>query len=144
LLATRDKGGDIVNIAQVTFPAPVAVEAPMNIMGAAGDVLPTIGGGLLATVLLFLVWRNMKALRGRAEDMQLLAARMNPAQLGAGGELSLAGYGYGESDVPELQQLNSPQAKVQERIRLMAEEKPEELASLVNTWLHEDEKGRRR
>jgi flagellar biosynthesis/type III secretory pathway M-ring protein FliF/YscJ len=118
----------------------------MDIMGTAGDVLPTVAGGLLALVLLFLVWRNMKALRGRAEDMQLLAARMGTARLGPGGERAMAGGfgGFGETDSPELSALNSPQAKVQERIRLMAEERPEELAGLVNTWLHEDEKGRRR
>ena len=148
-IAVADGGrGDIVNVQQVTFPASAglaATAAGPNIMGMLGDIIPTVAGGILALVLLVLVWRNMRALRGRAEDMQLLAARMTPAQLGSG-ELAMAGAygGYGEAEVPELAALSSPQAKVQERIRLMAEERPEELAGLVNTWLHEDEKGRRR
>jgi flagellar biosynthesis/type III secretory pathway M-ring protein FliF/YscJ len=134
-------------MAPATFAAATAPLATgPDVMALAGDVLPTVAGGLLAVVLLFLVWRNMRALRGRAEDMQLLAARMHPAQLGPG-ELAAAGSfggGYLEADVPELAQLNSPQAKVQERIRLMAEDRPDELANLVTTWLHEDEKARRR
>jgi flagellar biosynthesis/type III secretory pathway M-ring protein FliF/YscJ len=90
----------------------------------------------------------MRALRGRAEDMQLLASRMGRAQLGPG-ELAAAGAGAGsggyyEADLAELAPMSSPQAKVTERIRLMAEDKPDELANLVTTWLHEDEKGRRR
>jgi flagellar biosynthesis/type III secretory pathway M-ring protein FliF/YscJ len=114
-------------------------------MGLAGDIVPTVVGGLLALVLLFLVWRNMRALRGRAEDMQLLAARFAPPQLGAG-EPAMAGAfgGAFDADLPELVPMNSPQAKVQERIRLMAEDHPEDLANLVTTWLHEDEKQRRR
>ena len=135
---------DNFQVLQAKFKVAEPVEAGLP-TAMIGDIVPTAAGGLLAVVLLFLVWRNMKALRGRAEDMQLLAARMNPAQLGPG-ELSMAG-GYGsfaDADMPELMSANSPQAKVQERIRLMAEEKPEELAGLVNTWLHEDEKGRRR
>jgi flagellar M-ring protein FliF len=138
---------DTFQVLPAKFPTadPAAAAGGMDIMKMAGEVIPTVAGGMLALVLLFLVWRNMKALRGRAEDMQLLAARMNPAQLGAG-ELAMAGghLGYGDSELPELTPMNSPQAKVQERIRLMAEERPEELAGLVNTWLHEDEKGRRR
>jgi flagellar M-ring protein FliF len=137
---------DTFKVLPAKFPTvDAAATAGPDVMAMAGDIVPTVAGGLLALVLLFLVWRNMKALRGRAEDMQLLAARMNPAQLGAGGVALAGGFGdYQVADVAELAQLNSPQAKVQERIRLMAEEKPEELAGLVNTWLHEDEKGRRR
>jgi flagellar M-ring protein FliF len=142
-----DGRGDVIELAPAKFA--VADEAALvggpDIMGVVGDVVPTVGGGLLAVVLLFLVWRNMRALRGRAEDMQLLAARMGQPQLGPG-EMAMAGAGAGyyEHDLPELAPMSSPQAKVQERIRLMAEDKPDELASLVTTWLHEDEKGRRR
>jgi flagellar M-ring protein FliF len=147
-IATVEEGGrgDTVELAQAAFQAtlPAAAAGP-DIMVMVGEVVPTVAGGLLALVLLVLVWRNMRALKGRAEDMQLMTARMAHAQLGPG-EMAMAG-GYGgfmEAGLPEMPTLDSPQAKVQERIRLMADEKPEELASLVNTWLHEDEKGRRR
>lgn len=140
--------GDTVVVKAVTFPAVTAAAdaAGPDIMGMVGGAVPTVAGVLLALVLLFLVWRNMKALRGRAEDMQLLAHRLAPAQLGAG-EFAMAGAdggGYREADVTELPVLNSPQAKVAERIRLMADDRPEELANLVQTWLHEDEKPKRR
>jgi len=71
---------------------------------------------------------------------------MGKPQLGPG-ELAVAGArggGFYEADLADLAPLNNPQLKVQERIRLMAEDRPDELAGLVNTWLHEDEKGRRR
>jgi len=133
-------------VSSARFPVAVVADAGLP-TAMIGDIVPTVAGGLLALILLFLVWRNMKALRGRAEDMQLLAARMSPAQLGSG-ELAMAGAGgYGgfdESGIPEIAPLSSPQAKVQERMRLMAEERPEEIAALVTTLLHEDKKGRRR
>jgi flagellar M-ring protein FliF len=141
-----DGRGDVVEIAPAKFPASSAAITPSSdIMGTVGGIVPTVAGGLLALVLLFLVWRNMRALRGRAEDMQLLAARSTQAQLGPGAAMAMAGFGgYSEAEVAELAPLNSPQSKVQERIRLMAEDRPEDLANLVNTWLHEDDKGSRR
>jgi flagellar M-ring protein FliF len=137
--------GDIVEMLPAKFAvAAAAVETGPDMLGMAGDIVPTVVGGILALVLLFLVWRNMRALRGRAEDMQLLAARVSHAQLGSG-ELAMAGGhgGYLDADA-DMPALGSPQARVQERIRLMAEDKPDELANLVTTWLHDDEKGRRR
>jgi flagellar M-ring protein FliF len=139
--------GDTIVVKPVTFPAAAAALATgPDIMSMVGGAVPTVAGVILALVLLFLVWRNMRALRGRAEDMTLLAHRMSMPQLGAG-ERALAGAEGGsfrEAEVAEFPVLNSPQAKVAERIRLMADDRPEELANLVQTWLHEDEKPKRR
>jgi hypothetical protein len=51
---------------------PLASAGP-DLFSTLGGVVPTVGGALLAGALLFLVWRNMKALRGRAEEIQLNA-----------------------------------------------------------------------
>jgi flagellar M-ring protein FliF len=138
--------GDTVSVSQVAFAAAAAPlpEAGMDVMGMAGDILPTIGGGILALVLLLLVWRNMGALRGRAEDMQLIASRMQLQALGSGGGYEPALAAAGRLDPAELPVANSAQAKIQERLRLMAEDKPDELVGLVNTWLNEEERPRRR
>jgi flagellar M-ring protein FliF len=141
--------GDVVDVRAMAFvAAAVLPAASMDIMALLGDILPTIAGGLLAVVLLFLVWRNMKALRTRAEDMQLIASRLTAPALGAGGSyepaLAAAAAAAGRMDAPELPSTNSAQAKIQDRIRVLAEDKPEELVGLVNTWLNEEERPKRR
>jgi flagellar biosynthesis/type III secretory pathway M-ring protein FliF/YscJ len=73
---------------------------------------------------------------------------MSMPALGSGGgfdpSLMAAAAAAGHMDLPELPAANSAQAKIQERIRLMAEDKPDELVGLVNTWLNEDERPKRR
>jgi flagellar M-ring protein FliF len=119
-----------------------------GILDQAGGVLPTVGGGVMAAGLLFLVWRNMRALRGRAEEMQLAAARINAPAL-APGEMGMTTAQEGLLGGPGFQELpqipESPHAKISEQLRVVAEREPEEMARLVNQWLEEDERnGRRR
>lgn len=142
---------DEVQVIPVKFAAAdtTTLDAGPSMVDTILAALPQIGGGLLAFVLLFLVWRNMRALRGRAEEYQLAVARAHAPQLGAGDEFIPDAYASGPSllgDAHLEEELvpTSPQAKVQERIRLMAEDKPDELANLVTTWLREDEKNPRR
>jgi len=148
-----DKGGrgDAIPVKAVTFAAAAAaVTAPgPDIFKLLGGVLPTVGGALLALALLFLVWRNMAALRGRAEDMQLVAARMSMPALAMGemGTTSMADRpmgmpGYQEEGLPQLPE--SPQAKIGERLRQLAEQDPDEVANLVRSMLDEDERATRR
>ena len=147
--AVPDGRGDVVELAPAKFAPTIAATAPgPDITGIIGDAAPTAGGIALALVLLLLVWRNLRALRGRAEDMQLATSRSSQPQLPTG-ELAYAGAhvggpGFFEASVPEIPAPSSPQAKIQERIRLMAEDQPDDLANLVATWLHEDDKARRR
>jgi len=142
--ATPDGRGDVVELAPAKFaPALVAATAGPDVVGILGDAAPTAGGVALALVLLFLVWRNMRALRGRAEDMQLATSRASQPALAAG-HAGAGGHAFFEADIPEIPAPESPQAKIQERLRIMAEDQPDDLANLVNTWLHEDEKARRR
>jgi flagellar M-ring protein FliF len=138
--------GDLVQVKAFTFAAAAAtpLAAGTDLFGMLGGILPTVGGVLLSATLLFLVWRNMKALRGRAEDMQLAASRLTMPSLAAeaaGGVRGSLGSGFRE-ELPQIP--DSPQARIQERIRAVAEDQPEELASLVTTWLREDERAKRR
>ncbi|MEI7743852.1 MAG: flagellar basal-body MS-ring/collar protein FliF [Chloroflexota bacterium] len=137
--------GDVVQLAAVAFAVPTKIETPMDIAGAASSIVPTVAGLLLGLILLFLVWRNMRGLRRRAEEMQMVTARMGMPALSPGAEMAMAGMGgmRGFGEIPELAAPPSATQRAQEHIRLMADEKPEELASLMNTWLREDEKKRR-
>jgi flagellar M-ring protein FliF len=139
--------GDVVQVKAFTFAAAAATlpAGGPDLFAMLGGMLPTVGGVLLSLALLFLVWRNMKALRGRAEDMQLAASRLPMPALsadagGPGGMQAALAAGYRESfEIPD-----SPQAKIQERIRAVAEDQPDDIANLVTTWLREDEHGKRR
>jgi flagellar M-ring protein FliF len=133
--ATR---GDNISVAAVPFAATTALADA----GTSGGIMDTIGGtvgsvigGLVALILVFLVWRNLKALRRRADDMQLLTAGpANQALLEAG--YSSTGAAASIAPLPEFGE--TPQAKIQERLRIVAEEKPEEIVGLVNSWLRTD------
>ncbi len=128
--------------AATTLPAP----GPLDMLPG---ILPTVGGALLALALVFLVWRNMRALRGRAEEMQLAAARLSMPALAMGEmgttttrEAPLGAAGFREEDLPRLAE--SPQSRIGERLRQFAEQEPDEVANLVRTMLDEDERVTRR
>jgi flagellar M-ring protein FliF len=134
--------GDVVTVSAVPFAAATATtpDAGAGIVDSMGSIAATIAGALLAVVLLFLVWRNLRALRNRADEMQLVQA--GPASQA----LLEAGYGSNgaaTSLAPLPQFHDTPQAKIQERLRIVADEKPEEIVGLVNSWLRADGKAPR-
>ena len=103
----------------------------------AGGIASTVFGGFIALVLLFLVWRNVRALRGRAEEMQL--ATITSPQPGLLGAYASSGALSPLASIADLDQ--SPQSRVQERLRMVAAEKPDAIVGLMNDWLREE--GRR-
>jgi flagellar M-ring protein FliF len=133
--ATR---GDNISVAAVPFAAASATtdgSGGGGIVDTIGGTVGSVIGGLVALVLVFLVWRNLKALRRRADDMQLLTAGpANQALLEAG--YSSTGAAASIAPLPEFGE--TPQAKIQERLRIVADEKPEEIVGLVNSWLRTD------
>jgi flagellar M-ring protein FliF len=131
--------GDNISVAAVPFAVAAAVSpnAGGGIMDSIGGTVGSVVGGLVALILVFLVWRNLKALRRRADDMQLLTAGpANQALLQAG--YSSTGAAAQIAPFPEFGE--TAQAKIQERLRIVADEKPEEIVGLVNTWLRTDGK----
>lgn len=134
--------GDVVSVSAVSFAAPAATIAPSgpvpgDLAEAAGGVASTVAGVVGAAALLFLVWRNLRALRGRAEEMELVTVRTpEPAMLGS---YASDGSASPLASIAELDQ--SPQAQVQERLRMVASEKPDAIVGMMNSWLRED--GRR-
>jgi len=131
--------GDNISVAAVPFAAAVALtpNAGGGVMDSIGGTVGSVIGGLVALILVFLVWRNLKALRRRADDMQLLTAGpANQALLQAG--YSSTGAAAQIAPLPEFGE--TAQAKIQERLRIVADEKPEEIVGLVNSWLRTDGK----
>lgn len=139
---TRD---NIVVQAMAFAPTATVTASSPDLFSTLGAIVPTVGGVLLAAALLFLVWRNMRALRSRAEDMQFATARLTMPALAAGdmGESAMSFGGGFREELPQIPE--SPQAKIGERLRQLAEQEPDEVANLVRSMLDDDERaGRRR
>ena len=134
--------GDVVSVSTVAFAPPVKA-TPAGLSSMTGTISGVAGTGLgvlLAVVLLFLVWRNMRALGRRAEDAELLVEPARRRALGSGqghGGLPL-GAGLAESLAARDLAEPTPQEQIQERLRLVADEKPDALVGLMSGWLKDD------
>lgn len=135
--------GDVVSVTAVPFAAAAAATAsgglPSGLIDTATGMASSVVGVLVGLVLLFLVWRNLRALRRRAEDAALVSATSPSAQLTGGYGATgapLAAAAAAELPAP------SPQARIQERLRMVADEQPDALLGLMHGWLRED--GQRR
>lgn len=139
--------GDVVAVNAVPFvaaasPAPVAqASAADKAISTVGDMSGTIIGVLIALAMLVLFWINSTALKRRAEETVLdlgpgagapaLADGVTPPGIPA----SVAADGATAADAPNL----TPQARIQERLRIVADERPDALAGLMHGWLREEE-----
>lgn len=131
--------GDVVTVSAVAFAtasaAPAASAIPAGLADTAGGVATTVFGILVAVVLLVLVWRNMGALRRQADAMQLAA--MTTSQPGL-----LAAYTSTGASAPlgATAELDAPRGGVGDRLRIVAGEKPDAIAGLMNDWLREEQR----
>jgi flagellar M-ring protein FliF len=149
--------GDVVAVNAVPFAA-AASQAPVASPSATGDMISTVGGMsgtiigiLLALVMLVLFWVNSSALKRRADESVLdlgpgsmapaLAPVPNragiPATTGAGAATA-AIEAAAAADAPNL----TPQARIQERLRIVADERPDALVGLMHGWLREEDRRR--
>jgi flagellar biosynthesis/type III secretory pathway M-ring protein FliF/YscJ len=105
----------------------------------------TILGAVFALVMLVLFWMNLGALRRRAEETVLdlgpagSGAAFMPAPNRAGIPASTGGADApAAADVPSA----TPQARIQERLRMVADDRPDALVGLMHGWLREDDRRR--
>jgi flagellar M-ring protein FliF len=150
--------GDVVSVQAITFAAqpsgalsPAASAASAAAAAAANpDVMKTVSGmsstiigAGFALVMLLLFWLNMGALRRKADE--------NVYDLGPGGQPSFAPVpnragipantdagAPAAADVPSA----TPQARIQERLRMVADERPDALVGLMHGWLREEGRNR--
>ena len=144
--------GDVVAVNAIPFakasaaPSNAAASASPDIMKTAGDMSGTILGAVFALIMLVLLWMNMGALRRRAEDTALdlgpaPATAYLPAPARGGGNPNAPAIAAPEAapaDMPNA----TPQARIQERLRLVADERPDALVGLMHGWLREEERRR--
>jgi flagellar M-ring protein FliF len=130
--------GDVISVSAVTFAEDAAGEAaagsPDELISTVTTTAGSVLGALVAFILVFLVWRNLRALRNRADEMQLQAVPADRGLLESGYDAS--GQPVAVAPLPSF--ADTPQARIQERLRLVADEKPEEIVGLMNSWLRED------
>ena len=132
--------GDVVSLTAVPFARPLATSAgplPPGALQQAGSMVPSALGILIGLALLFVFWRNTRALRRRGEEITVLGAP-GLRELGAGTANAAIGA---MPEAPELAE-GSPHARVQQQLRTVADQRPDALVNLMNQWLI-DEAGRR-
>jgi flagellar M-ring protein FliF len=146
--------GDVVAVDAVTFAAQpsaaagsgssASAAAAPNVMKSVGDMSGTILGALFALVMLFLFWLNTRSLGRRADDtvMDLGAAPSVSAYLPTPARSNAPAIAAPEAAPAEMPGA-TPQARIQERLRMVADERPEALAGLMHGWLREEERRNR-
>ncbi len=145
--ATR---GDVVAVNAIPFAkasadtTTAAAKASPDMIKTVGDMSGTILGGVFALIMLVLFWLNLGALRRRAEDTAL---DLGPAPVSAylpapttrgSSAPALSAPDAAPADMPNA----TPQARIQERLRLVADERPDALVGLMHGWLREEERRR--
>jgi flagellar M-ring protein FliF len=144
--ATR---GDVVAVQAVTFAAQptsataaaaaAAAAAKPDLMKTASGMSGTILGGVFALVMLLLFWMNLGALKRKTEEGVYdlgpsgSAPAFSPMPNRAGIPASTSGEAPA-ADVPSA----TPQARIQERLRMVADERPDALVGLMHGWLREE------
>jgi flagellar M-ring protein FliF len=142
--------GDVVAVQSVSFAAQAsagtaaAAAAAPDMIKTVGGMSGTILGAVFAAVMLFLFWMNLASLRRRAEETVLdlgpagSTAALGPIPSRAGIPASTNPDAPAAADVPNA----TPQARIQERLRMVADERPDALVGLMHGWLREEERRR--
>ena len=142
--ATR---GDVVAVNAIPFAqssaatnAAAAGSKSPDMMKTVGDMSGTILGGVFALIMLVLFWLNLGALRRRAEDtaLDLGPAPMSgylPAPARGNAPAAIGAPEAAPAEMPNA----TPQGRIQERLRMVADERPDALVGLMHGWLREED-----
>ena len=148
--ATR---GDVVAVQAIAFAAQpssattaasAAAAASPDVMKTVSGMSGTILGGVFALVMLLLFWLNLGALKRKTEENVFdlgpggSTAAFAPMPNRAGIPANTAPDAPAAADVPSA----TPQARIQERLRMVADERPDALVGLMHGWLREDGRNR--
>ena len=142
--------GDVVAVQAITFaaqPSAATVSAASaagstpDVVKTGGDMSGTIIGAGLALVMLLLFWMNMGALRRKADE-SVYDLGPGPVPQAFGQVPNRAGIPAttAAADAPPAADVPSatPQARIQERLRMVADERPDALVGLMHGWLREE------
>ena len=148
-IGADDARGDVVAVQAVTFAAQAtaataAAAASPDVMKTVSGMSGTILGGVFALVMLVLFWMNLGALKRKTEENVFdlgpagSSPSFSPMPNRAGIPASTSADPAAAADVPSA----TPQARIQERLRMVADERPDALAGLMNGWLREEGRNR--
>jgi flagellar M-ring protein FliF len=141
--------GDVVAVDAVAFAAqpsaaaiPAAAASP-DVMKSVGDMSGTILGAVFALIMLFLFWINSRALGRRADEkvLDLGSVPTAASYLPAPNRPNAPAIAAPEAAPAEMPS-STPQARIQERLRMVADERPDALVGLMHGWLREEERRR--
>jgi flagellar M-ring protein FliF len=138
--------GDVVAVQAISFAAQASAQTPV-VSAASSDMMNTVrgmGGTILgavfALVMLVLFWLNLGALKRRADES---VYDLGPAGSTAAFAPTISRAGIPASTAPDAPAADvpaaTPQGRIQERLRIVADERPDALVSLMHGWLREEE-----
>jgi flagellar M-ring protein FliF len=142
--------GDVVAVQAVSFAAqpssaaPIAGSSSPDMISTVGGMSGTILGAVFALIMLLLFWLNMGALKRRADEAVYdlgpsgSTPAFAPSLNRAGIPASTSPDAPPAADVPAA----TPQARIQERLRMVADERPDALVGLMHGWLREEDRRR--
>jgi flagellar M-ring protein FliF len=146
--ATR---GDVVAVEAIAFAAQASASTTATSGAASSDMVKTVSGmsgtiigTVFALVMMLLLWLNLSSLRRKAEDTVFdlgpvgSIPSFSPVPGRAGIPASTAPDAPAAADVGNA----TPQARIQERLRMVADERPEALVGLMHGWLREEDRRR--
>jgi flagellar M-ring protein FliF len=143
--------GDVIAVEAVTFAAQPssaagaagAAAAPStDMMKSVGDMSGTILGAAFALIMLMLLGLNSRALGRRADETVMDLGSVSAGGYIAGPIRSNApALGAPEAPPAEMP-VQTPQARIQERLRMVADERPDALVGLMHGWLREEDRRR--
>jgi flagellar M-ring protein FliF len=146
--ATR---GDVVAVQAVSFAAQATASTTVTAGAASSDIMKTVSGmsgtiigTVFAVLMLLLLWLNLGSLRRKADETvyDLGPVGSTPAFMPipsrAGIPATTPSDGPAAADVVAA----TPQARIQERLRMVADERPDALVGLMHGWLREEDRRR--
>ena len=119
-----------------------AAAAP-DMMKTVGDMSGTIVGSVFALIMLLLFWMNTRSLSRRADDtvLDLGSVPSGGGYLPAPMRANAPAIGAPEAAPAEMPGA-TPQARIQERLQMVADERPDALVGLMHGWLREEDRRR--
>jgi len=126
--------------------ATTAPSASADMVKSVGGMSGQILGAVFAAVMLFLFWLNMRSLGRKADESvyDLGPSGSQPAYLPARPDRAGIPASTAAADAPIAADVPSatPQARIQERLRMVADERPDALVGLMHGWLREEDRRR--
>jgi len=119
-----------------------AAAAP-DMMKTVGDMSGTIVGSVFALIMLVLFWMNTRSLSRRADDtvLDLGSVPSGGGYLPVPMRSNTPAIGAPEAAPAEMPGA-TPQARIQERLQMVADERPDALVGLMHGWLREEDRRR--